>query len=73
MKRKVGMSALVTMGGLFVAWFLMIYTGACFDPRFEFLVPIVFLGFAASMITAIVCLAEDVLKFIGKCLGLRND
>lgn len=73
MKRKIGLGALVSAGGLFVVWMLMIFTRACFDPRFEFLVPVILFGYAASIITAIICLAEDVLKFIGRCLGLRKD
>ena len=67
-KRTVGIIALVFLGISFIAWMLLIFTGGMFSSRggFSALVPIVFISFFLSGITAFVCLAGDVIKFAGK-------
>lgn len=74
MRRKVGVVALIGLVFNFVAWMMLIFTGACFaNGGFSIWVPIIFLGFVICMVLSIVCWAKDVLCFIGRCLGLRQD
>lgn len=63
MKRKIGFTALAVAA---LAFLLAIFSMRSFGfEAFTFLV----LLYAASMITAIVCLIGDVIRFIGKCFS----
>lgn len=74
MRRTLGVIGLIGTGVSFFAWMMLIFTGACFDDHgFSIWVPIVFMSFATSIVLSIVCWAKDLLCFIGRCLGLRDD
>ncbi len=67
-KRTIGIIALVFLAISFISWMLLIFTGGAFSEHggFSVLVPIVFISFFVSGITAVVCLAGDVIMFVGK-------
>ena len=67
-KRIIGIFALILVVISFISWMLLIFTGAAFSKHggFSVYVPIVFISFFISMITSIICLAGDVIRFIGK-------
>ena len=67
-KRTVGIIALVFVAISFIAWMLLIFTRAAFNEGggFSIWVPIVFLSFFISIVTAAVCLAGDAIRFAGK-------
>ena len=67
-KRTVGIIALIFVAISFIAWMLLIFTRAAFSEGggFSIWVPIVFLSFFISIVTAVVCLAGDAIRFAGK-------
>ncbi len=67
-KRTIGIIALILLGISFIAWMLLIFTGAAFSKHggFSVLVPIIFISIFISGVTAVVCLIGDAIKFAGK-------
>lgn len=67
-KRIIGIIAVIFVVISFISWMLLIFTGAAFNKSggFSILVPIVFISFFISIITSVVCLSGDVIKYVGK-------
>ena len=69
-KRQIGYIALVVAAISLVVWILLISTGSVFDGGgFSPIVPVVLFAWIGGVVTAIACLAGDVIKYFAKKAG----
>ena len=67
MKKKIGIAAAIICGASFILWAILIFTGAVFSGhRISPIAIFTFLTFFISGATAVICLAESLIKFAGK-------
>ncbi|MBR6563125.1 MAG: zinc ribbon domain-containing protein [Clostridia bacterium] len=66
-KKKIGTIAAIICGASFLLWMILIFTGACFSGhKISPIAIFTLFTFFISGATATICLAESLIKFVGK-------